>query len=372
MHTNYVCPKDTCNGCYACVDICKHDAITIKDEIIAYNAEIITEKCVECGLCKRVCPNCSNVKKRETIFAKQGWSSLDEEREKSSSGGVAAAITRSFILSGGYVCSCLFSNGKFGFEITNDLETAKRFRGSKYVKSTPMGVYIRIKQVLKEGHKVLFIGLPCQVAGVLNYTKNNQNLYTIDLVCHGTPSPQLLNNYLETDLHMCMEDLEDLQFREKHIFRLKKGESYLVPRNLVDRYTKTFLQGLTYTENCYRCQFATEKRISDITIGDSWASDMDEDEQKKGISIILCQNEKGRELIKSAKLVLHEMNLEAERNKNLQLRKPSDKHKKRERFMNIFNRIRSFEKAAFMCFPMFYIKQDAKKVLIHIKSKNKK
>ncbi|WP_347995753.1 Coenzyme F420 hydrogenase/dehydrogenase, beta subunit C-terminal domain [uncultured Eubacterium sp.] len=371
MHTNYVCTKDLCNGCYACVDICKHDAIIIKDEITAYNAEIITEKCVGCGLCKRVCPNHLNAKKRDTIFSKQGWSSFDEERANSSSGGVAAAITRLFINSGGYVCSCLFSNGKFGFEITNDLEIAKRFRGSKYVKSTPMGIYIQVKQILSEGHKVLFIGLPCQVAGILNYTKNNENLYTIDLVCHGTPSPQLLDNYLKTDLHMCMEDIEDLQFREKHTFRLKTGKSYLIPRNLVDRYTKTFLQGLTYTENCYSCQFATEKRISDITIGDSWASDMDEGEQKKGISIILCQTEKGKKLVRSANLILHEMNLEVERNKNLQLRKPSDKHKKRGRFMKAFSRTKSFEKATFMCFPIFYLKQDVKKVLMRIKLNKK-
>lgn len=372
MCINYVCNKNSCNGCYACVEICKHAAIIIKDDIVTYNAEIIPEKCVGCGLCKSVCPNCSSVIKRETIFYKQGWSLSAEEREKSSSGGVAAAITRSFINSGGYVCSCLFSNGKFEFEVTNNLEIAKRFRGSKYVKSIPMGIYAKVKRILKEGHKVLFIGLPCQVAGVLNYTKNNKNLYTIDLVCHGTPSPQLLDNYLKTDLHMCIDDFEDLQFREKHTFRLRNGKSYLVPRYLVDRYTKTFLQGLTYTENCYSCQFATEKRISDITIGDSWASNINEDEQKKGISIILCQTEKGIQLVNNTNLALYEMNLADERKKNQQLRKPSEKHKKREQFMNVFKRIGSFEKAVFMCFPMFYIKQDVKKVLIHIKLKNKK
>lgn len=94
----------------------------------------------------------------------------------SSSGGVALAIISSFIQNGGYVASCLFKDGEFIFELTNDLEMSKKFAGSKYVKSNPNGIYLKIKERLKTD-KVLFIGLPCQVAAVNNYIRIKKLIY---------------------------------------------------------------------------------------------------------------------------------------------------------------------------------------------------
>ena len=61
--------------------------------------------------------------------------------------------------------ACSFNKGNFGFEIVTHPADLKNIKGSKYVKSNPVAVYESVKKILKDGKKVLFIGLPCQVAG---------------------------------------------------------------------------------------------------------------------------------------------------------------------------------------------------------------
>lgn len=190
-----VCDANKCNGCMACLAVCPRKCITIRDDIYNYNAVIDQTACINCNACERVCPNLSVQQKVKPYKWEQGWSYSDARRN-AASGGIASEIIRAFISSGGYVASCLFRNGEFVFDITNDLDTAKCFAGSKYVKSNPEGIYERIKDRLKS-HKVLFIGLPCQVAALKNYIKAQDNLYTIDLICHGTPSPRVLSYYLK-------------------------------------------------------------------------------------------------------------------------------------------------------------------------------
>ena len=148
---------------------------------------------------------------------------MPEIRINSTSGGVASAIIESFIKIGGYVSACHFKNGNFVFEITNNLEIAKTFSGSKYVKSNPIGIYDQIKDRLKT-HKVLFIGLPCQVAAVKNYFEDEDNLYTIDLICHGTPSAKLLEGYLLEKGYQ-LSKFKNISFRgESGVKRIDKSK----------------------------------------------------------------------------------------------------------------------------------------------------
>lgn len=119
--------------------------------------------------------------------------------ENSSSGGVASAIIKQFVKNGGYVAACLFDKGEFVFQLTNDLNETEMFAGSKYVKSNPVNIYGTVEEKLNAGERVLFIGLPCQVAAVKKSTGNPGNLYTIDLICHGTPSPKLLDMFLKRE-----------------------------------------------------------------------------------------------------------------------------------------------------------------------------
>ena len=164
-----VCKINQCAGCKACVDVCKKEAISVEDTLNAMNAIIDEKRCIQCSACERVCPNNSIVQKRKPQVWYQGWNR--NTRKTSSSGGAAAGLIEAFIHSGGYVAACLFKDGEFVFDITNDLDYAKNFAGSKYVKSNPVNIYSKVAKELKTGNKVLFVGLPCQVAAVKNYVQ---------------------------------------------------------------------------------------------------------------------------------------------------------------------------------------------------------
>lgn len=221
-----VCAKNQCVGCMACFDMCPKSAITIVDTRQAYNAVIDEEKCIHCGICTNVCQNNkeTTLKHPETWY--QGWIEDEKLRRKSSSGGAAKAISRQFISEGGVVVSCCFKNGVFGFECAASFEELEKFTGSKYVKSNPSGTYKKVQELLKEKKKVLFIGLPCQVGALKTVIKENDNLYTVDLICHGTPSPKLLRDYLE--LHnVNLEEVSSISFRYKDVFGLAQDRTPL-------------------------------------------------------------------------------------------------------------------------------------------------
>lgn len=215
-----VCELNMCNGCMACVEKCHRNAITIKDDLKYYNALVDTKKCVDCGLCTKVCPRENDNDMSKPKWWYQGWAD-SEIREHASSGGAASAIIRAFIKHGGYVASCLFDSGKFVFEVTNEMAVARKFAGSKYVKSNPEKIYGKIQSLLKANQKVLFIGLPCQVAAVNQFIKDKTNLVTADLICHGTPSPYLLKKCLQEYGHD-INTLTDINFRIKSLYELNR------------------------------------------------------------------------------------------------------------------------------------------------------
>ena len=224
-----VCEKGKCTGCMECIDVCPKKAIKVIDSWMEYNAVIDSEKCIQCNACHSACQNNTEQVLTKPIYWKQGWAKDDCVRMRSSSGGVATAVERAFIKNGGIVCSCTFSFGKFEFDFAETEDEVCKFTGSKYVKSNPEGVYKKILEKLKLGRKVLFIGLPCQVSAVRHYTKNHQNLYTADLICHGTPSPQILDSFL-FDYGIRLTEVQSIRFREKNNFKLEQnGKRFAVP-----------------------------------------------------------------------------------------------------------------------------------------------
>ena len=261
----------------------------------------------------------------------------------------------SFIQNGGYVAACLFKNGEFVFDITNDLNYAKKFAGSKYVKSNPQGIYKKVSEKIKAGNNVMFIGLPCQVAAVKNYIKKCDNLYTVDLICHGSPSPQILNGFLHEN-NVDIQLISELKFRNKEGVGLQSGYKRISFDGESDLYTFAFLTSLDYTENCYSCRYATLDRVSDITLGDSWGSELEKEEQKKGISLILCQTEKGKELLRNTKIELRNVDLNKAIEANHQLNHPSKMPTERKIFFKNINK--GFYHAISRCHPkMYYIRR---------------
>ena len=357
-----VCDSKICAGCKACINVCPKQAIKFRDSIEFTECIIDENMCVNCGKCYGVCPNIKLTPKTTPKCYYQGWAP-DRIRFLSSSGGAASAIMEGFVKNGGYVCSCVFEKGAFIFNTTNDLSYVKKYSGSKYVKSDPQNAYSEIERLLKTHAKVLFVGLPCQSAGIINYFNGNDNLYTIDLICHGTPSSVLLNKFLE-ECGVDIKNIGDIRFRDKDVFGVYTEQDKLFPGRVNDSYLSTFLDAIDYTENCYTCKYASFDRVSDLTLGDAWGQ-LSETTQE-GVSLILCQTQKGKELLELAELEKCDVDIEKAIAANHQLKRPSFKHPKRGRFMNAIRKGHSFRYAAFLAKPKDSIKECIKFGLIRL------
>lgn len=196
-----LCDNSICTGCMACYASCNQQAIEIQENNFGFlQPSIKHDVCIECGICVKTCPVLSPSpfqKEKQKGFA--SWSTNENIRKNSSSGGVFYELSHTIITSGGVVCGAAF-NEKMEVEhrIISNLNELPLLMGSKYVQSNILPVLKEVKSILTStSHKVLFSGTPCQIAGLLNYLhKRYDNLITIDIVCHGVPSPGLWHKYI--------------------------------------------------------------------------------------------------------------------------------------------------------------------------------
>lgn len=360
-----VCSWNQCAGCMACVDVCPCAAIDVQVNITACNAVIQTEKCVHCNRCREVCPNVTPLQMKAPIEWHQGWALDQQIRSMGASGGYAAAIAQAFVREGGVVCSCTFAMGQFRFAFASTESELKKFQGSKYVKSNPAGVYKAIRTRLSRQERILFIGLPCQVAAVKKFfgCSKMENLYTVDLICHGTPSQKTLESYLQQN-KVDLVNAVDVKFRHKHQYQLcVDGKSIGTP-GVRDSYMVAFLNGLIHTENCYSCRYAQIERVSDLTLGDSWGSDMLAQNQSDGVSLVLCQTEKGKELLRTAGIHMENVDLQNAIEHNEQLRHPPIQSPSRVALLKILEENKNFNRALNKFLPKEGIKRIIKTILI--------
>ena len=363
---NTVCKENLCDGCMACVDVCNQKAITVKDDIQYFNAVIDEDKCVKCGKCYRVCQRNNSVGFSTPRKWMQGWAKDANSRKKSASGGFAFEIAKKFISEGGLVYACSFKGGKFKYHFYDDIDSLVEIRGSNYVKSNPEGGYAKACELLKAGRKVLVIGLPCHIAAFRNSIPIDiqENLYLVDLICHGTPSSKLLECFLK-QYGISLDRIGKIKFRNKERFAL--GEIGVVQEGVIDRYTMAYLNSILHTENCYNCKYATINRCSDLTIGDSWGSKLEQSEIACGISLAMAINEKGLSLMDSADLILKDVDSDIATAANRQLNGTSIKPPEYSVFYKYFNKGKSFNYSVYKCFPKLAIKQDIKSILIRLK-----
>ena len=336
---------NTCTGCNSCVNICPKDAITIEESLLGIRAIIDEDRCVHCALCKKVCQNHADIALNKPLKAVQGWNTELQERLNSSSGGFVSAITKLFLANRDCVYACLFENGRFVFREVKNMNDFEHFRGSKYVKSDTGRVYQEIKGRLANNNKVLFIGLPCQVQGLKSYLmgKFDDSLITIDLICHGTPAQALYKKYLQ-EKGCNTDQIDSIKFRNKN--------KYFAPyKRKYEYWLSPFLSGLTYTENCYNCKFSRFERVADYTVGDSWGSELGQDEIDKGVSIVLCNTEKAVKLLDSIPFDVYNVDIIEAISNNAQLSHSSIKPDCREKFKNCLENGQSYHKAVFQCYP---------------------
>ena len=304
--------KNQCFGCNACYNICPAGAISMKEDEEGFLYPFIDKiKCTNCGLCKKACPSLNksetynNNGKNPDCYAIMAD---DEIRLKSSSGGAFTLIADYILDKGGYVCGVVWDkNGKAIHKITNDKKEYEKMRKSKYVQSDPLNVYSEIKKHLKENKLVLFTGTPCQVAALNVFLgKNYDNLYTVDLICHGVPSPKVWKQYLKETIGN--EEFVNADFRDKNagwtVYLTTTTTTNVYKCDMQnDYYLKSFLKNMCLRPSCGTCPFTSTQRESDITIGDFWAIERFDKKlnDKKGTSVILLNNEKGKEIFKNIK-----------------------------------------------------------------------
>ena len=361
-----VCEINKCCGCNACINICPKQCITVKDDIKHFNAVIDDEKCIHCNLCKKVCQveNKLNplIRLRPTIQCLEGMTKDSLSYNNSSSGGFATCLGIEFAKHGGYVVGVSNTNDDFEFEITNNPNDIYKFSGSKYVKISTRNIYKVIRSKLNNNEKVLFFGTPCQVAGLkLFLLKEYDNLYTIDLICHGTPSMKVLDKYLSEKK---IYTHKGLTFRQKHTMQLSLNENPLIEKKVTDPYLIGFKNSLYLTENCYECRYATGSRVSDITIGDSWGSNNEKALNGHCFSLILAQTNKGKQLIELVKdsFDLFDCDYDNAIKHNHQLIGPSVKQKYTDYYFdNMDKGTKTIIKKAY---PKSYYKQLIKLILV--------
>ena len=203
------------------------------------------------------------------------------------------------------------------------------------------------------------------MAGLKKYIKeeNKDNLYTVDLICHGTPSPKVLEIFLQ-QYGYSLDSIQDIQFRTKTELDNIEEFEYIVNKGICDKYSLGFINSLFCTENCYSCSYARIERVGDITVGDSWGSKLPFEEQKKGVSLILCQSEKGEELLKESKMHFEKVEIGDAVANNQQLSHPAERHLKRELFFVGIKKNKKFNNLIYKCLPKQCVRQDLKNILL--------
>ena len=342
-----ICKQKECTGCFACYNICPNNAIEMKeDDFGCIYPHIEKTKCIECKLCKKVCPAIKQEELKKPIKCLAGRIVNKEDLFKATSGGIATELSKYFILNNGVVYGASFEKNSSVEHIRVDkIEELNKLRGSKYVHSYINDIYTQVKKDLIKNKKVLFIGTPCQIAGLKNYlAKEYKNLYLVDLICHGVPSQKYLRE--EVDRLVKTLKIDKVNFRDKkynsYIFGIVKNNKNLLLQNMVNSpYLYTFMKGITFRENCYDCRYATDNRYSDLTIGDFWGLGSDSKfykDKEKGVSVILPITNKGMELINfiSNQTELEERKISEAVNGNSQLRTPTVRTKKTDKFKKIY------------------------------------
>lgn len=304
--------KKNCCGCKACQLICPKNCVkmVVDDEGFWY-PNVDKEKCINCGLCEKSCPilNKQDKSSSELNFY-AAYSNNDDIRINSSSGGIFSELAINVLEKNGIVFGCTMNDD---FSVSKhikiqDVNELYKLRGSKYLQSDVSCTYEEIKYFLKNNKKVLFSGTPCQVAGLKSFLgdySNDSNLVTVDIICHGTPSPKIWNCYKANLEKSFNSDIKNVSFRNKSdgwqkyslLCEFKNNKEYK-KHSTEDLYLRGFVADYYLRPSCYDCQFKGDNIKSDITLADFWGIDKVNPQfnDNKGTSLVIIHSPKGQQI----------------------------------------------------------------------------
>lgn len=341
--------KENCCGCNSCSQICPKGCIVMKEDKNGFLYPVVDlESCIQCGLCERVCPCINQNTSQKPLKIYSAINRNEEIRTKSSSGGIFSMLAEKIIEQGGIVFGACFDEK---WEVIHDYAETKdginKFRGSKYVQSRIGDAYVKVKSFLTNNRVVLFSGTPCQISGLKRFLKRDyDNLYTIDVVCHGVPSPLVWREYLRyinkpakrvAGKNTVLSSLNALpvitgiSFRDKRLgwekfgFAVHKNVAYgdknsVLPSILAHNsndyfetlnsnvYLQIFIRNIDLRPSCFNCPSRDGKSGSDITLADFWGIQKFNPEMYdgKGTSMVLIHTHKGEKLFNAISCIKSE------------------------------------------------------------------
>ena len=313
-------PVQNCSSCAACANVCARNAVSMQlDAEGFYRPVIDAEKCVQCGACERICPwnksvenpNVADVSpKTVAAYAKE-----ESIRLQSSSGGIFTVLAERILDDGGVVVGVAqTAPTRFGHIVVDNKADLAKLRGSKYVQADVGLVYREVRSLLKAGRKVLFSGTPCQVAGLYAVLGNtaSADLFTVDIVCHGTPSVKVFEKYVRELEKEKSALVASSRFRDKRmgwrLFSMTSslntisGDCFQFSKTLrEDKFMRVFLQNICLNLSCVDCRYGKLPRVADITLGDYWniAKVHPQMDDNKGTSVVLLNTTPGSMLFES-------------------------------------------------------------------------
>ncbi len=273
-----IAPEESCTGCGACSYICPKSCITMKESgTKGLLPELDVTDCIDCGLCAKKCPVNSPIEKDSPIEVFASWHKNPDLRRECASSGTATAMYERALDLGWLIAGAVSINAlDVEMQLHNDVSAIPLFKNSKYIFSSCEKLYPQIKKALAENRHILFIGLPCQVAAIRNlFGKNRDKMVLVDLVCHGTNPKEYLRQHINHIRKVNSSDVDKVVFREGNKFLIKMLDKmgnvvYRESSWYKDMYQYGYHRGIFYRHNCYKCNYASGKRVSDITLKDYW------------------------------------------------------------------------------------------------------
>ncbi len=306
--------KADCCGCSACAAVCLHGAISMVPDALGFlYPEVDAGKCVDCGLCGKVCAFNESYDRSMNLDVPLVYGARHKDPDEvmaSRSGAAFISVSDHVLEHGGVVYGAGYED-HFRVVHKRALTREERdgFRGSKYVQSDMGDCFRQVKNDLKEGRTVLFSGTPCQISGLNSYVGNElrNKLYLVDIVCHGVPSPYIWRDYLAYLERKHGSEICRVDFRDKREFGwAAHRESFEYCNGLKGSgtgYTTLFYEHIMFRHSCGKCHFANTVRPGDITLADFWGwekTDPSLNADDRGISLVFLNTEKGRRLFEGA------------------------------------------------------------------------
>ncbi len=315
--------------------------------------EIDGARCVGCGMCERLCPvlHPPEIPAGEPLFF-AAVGADDAVRHKSSSGGIFSLLADEILAHGGVVFGAAFDEEwMIVHRAAETPEELKALRGSKYVQSRLEDAFPRVKAFLEAGRTVLFSGTPCQIGGLNAYLgKAYDNLFRVDLICHGVPSPKTWRTYLDFQRKRFGAAITDVFFRDKtegwRGFSMRmhfEGKAPYRVHRWGDPYMSAFLRSLCMRNSCYDCRFKTMRRNSEISLADFWGAPKDDKElDGMGTSLLLVHSLRGESLLEAVRgkiRLLRTLGAEEALTSNMGALLSEKRHPRRDRFMRKLGKV---------------------------------